>query len=129
MKPCLVCGELSDRSRCEQHWPHQVKASAAARGYDAAWHRLSRKARRMQQSCTDCGATDDLQADHSPEAWRRKAAGKSIRLVDIDVVCGQCNRRRGSARPSTTTPVARPAPFRPFGKARSALHTPLATST
>lgn len=52
----------------------------------------------MQPFCLDCGATDDLQADHTPEAWARKAAGKAIRLQDIAVVCGRCNRDRGQAR-------------------------------
>ena len=38
-----------------------------------------------------------LQADHLPSAWERKAAGKPLRLADVDVVCGACNRKRGSA--------------------------------
>ena len=39
-----------------------------------------------------------LTADHSVEAWKRKAAGKVIRLRDISVVCRRCNSERGAAR-------------------------------
>lgn len=125
LRPCLTCGEPSDRSRCDEHRPRQVKAGAAARGYDAAWNRLSAKARRLQPFCTDCGAVDDLQADHTPQAWARKAGGKPIRLADIDVVCGPCNRRRGAARGDTATRGIPPrgTVVDPSAKAQGALHT------
>lgn len=100
MRPCMDCGEPSENARCEQHTVATggQKTSADSRGYDHAWRKLSQRARRMQPFCTDCGTTDDLQADHSPEAWARKLAGKAIRLKDVDVVCGPCNRKRGAAR-------------------------------
>lgn len=104
LRPCIECGEPTNGSRCDAHarnW--RPKGSYRKLGYDAAWDRLSRRARRLQPWCSDCGATEDLQGDHSPEAWVRKAAGKPIRLQDIDVVCGPCNRRRGPARPQQTT--------------------------
>lgn len=88
-RPCLDCGALSTSTRCA--------SCTSARGtYDWRWRRLSEKARRLQQFCTDCGTTLDLTADHSPEAWERRAAGKPIRLRDIDVVC----RRQPDATPS-----------------------------
>ena len=34
---------------------------------------------------------------------RLKAEGKAIRLADVDVVCGPCNRRRGAARGNAVT--------------------------
>lgn len=109
LKPCLNCGEPSDASRCEECALEIRRAEdrrRGARGQDRAywtpqWRSLSRRARRIQPFCSDCGATTDLQADHSPEAWRRYYAGKTIRLQDIDVVCGPCNRARGRARPQT----------------------------
>ena len=97
LRPCLDCGTPADGPRCDEHTV-DTKASATDRGYDWAWAKLSRRARKLQPWCLDCGATEDLQADHSPEAWQRKESGKAIRLVDIDVVCGPCNRRRGAAR-------------------------------
>lgn len=89
LRPCLDCGTPSASTRCTD-----------CRGYDSEWERLSRRARRLQPFCSDCGTPEDLQTDHSPEAWARKAAGKSIRLKDVDVVCGPCNRARGQARPT-----------------------------
>lgn len=139
LRPCIECGEPADGPRCPEHVrPSSPKVPAAERGYDAAWTRLSARARKLQPFCTDCGATEDLQADHTPEAWARKAAGKAIRLKDIDVLCGPCNRRRGAARPQQTpggsqqtrpharirgmTPPRRVSDPRP--QAKSALHTP-----
>lgn len=141
LRPCITCGEPADGPRCAEHVrPSSPKVSAAARGYDAAWQRLSAKARKLQPFCADCGATDDLQCDHTPEAWERKAAGKRIRLQDIDVVCGPCNRRRGAARPQQRGQQTRPhartrgiTPPRPLldprGQAKSALHTGFRAST
>lgn len=105
---CLDCGQPCGGPRCADHTIDR-KPAAVARGYDAAWQRLSRRARKLQPFCTDCGATEDLQADHTPQAWARKAEGKAIRLADVDVVCGPCNRRRGAARGPQTRGVA-PSP-------------------
>lgn len=101
LQPCIECGELAQRNRCETHKLKQpdYKPDATRRGYDYAWEKLSRKARKLQPFCSDCGATSDLQADHSPQAWERHGQGKPIRLQDIDVVCGPCNRKRGNQRP------------------------------
>lgn len=107
LRPCLTCGEPCAGPRCDEHTIHRkstkVKAPAAQRGYDAAWNRLSKRARRLQPFCTDCGSSEDLQADHLPQAWERKALGKPLRLADVEVVCAPCNRARGAARgPSAT---------------------------
>lgn len=99
LRPCVECGELSTESRCPLHPGSSTPIpSASARGYDAAWRRLSAKARRAQPFCSDCGATEDLTTDHSPEAWARKARGLAVRLSDVEVVCRSCNSRRGAAR-------------------------------
>jgi len=91
LRPWLDCGEPTALSRCPEH-----------RGYDAEWDRLSRRARRLQPWRSDCGSTEDLQADHLPSAWERRAQRKPLRLKDIEVVCGECNRARGSSRPEST---------------------------
>lgn len=93
LKPCAVCGVPSPGPRCEEH-----TLSFYQSGYDAAWQRLSKRARRLQPFCLDCGTDQDLTTDHSREAWRRKAQGKSIRLQDVAVRCRACNTRKGSAR-------------------------------
>lgn len=97
MRPCLDCGEPCTGPRCPEHTV-DTKPTAQDRGYDHKWNLLSQRARRLQPWCTDCGSVDDLQTDHTPEAWARKAEGKAIRLNDVEVVCGPCNRARGTAR-------------------------------
>lgn len=99
LKPCLDCGELGTGPRCKDHTTTPTKTSRQARGYDAAWLRLSRQARRLQPFCTDCGTSEDLTTDHSVEAWQRKASGRAITLDLVEVVCRSCNARRGRARP------------------------------
>lgn len=122
---CLDCGEPSDGPRCPEHTT-DTKAPAAARGYDAAWTRLSKRARRLQPFCSDCGSTEDLQCDHTPEAWARKAAGKAIRLQDVQVLCGPCNRAAGAARgPSATRGMAPSAVATDPSPRQSLSHTPL----
>lgn len=120
LAPCLVCGEPTQGSRCPVHARPDAKGSARTRGYDARWDALSRRARAAQPWCSDCGATTDLQTDHTPQAWERKAAGKVLRLVDIDVVCGPCNRARGAARGGNP----RPPSSGPSPQAKSATQTP-----
>lgn len=128
MKPCLTCGTPTDNSRCEEHepksWQHR-EGSARARGYSTSWDALSRRARRIQPWCTDCGGTDDLQLDHIERTWARVDAGKVVRLRDTGgVVCGPCNRRRGAARgrdDQGTGPLG--ARVGPPDEAKSPLHT------
>ena len=100
MRTCLECGTPCLESRCDEHKlkDSRPKPAAATAAYDAQWRRLSAQARRLQPFCSDCGTTEDLQADHSVEAWERRERGLAIRLEDIEVVCGPCNRRRGAAR-------------------------------
>lgn len=108
MTPCLDCSVPAHGTRCPAHQGDRDRVrdvrrgTAQARGYDAAWQRLSARARRLQPWCSDCGSADDLSADHLPSAWQRHAAGRPIRLADVEVVCGTCNSRRDSSRPGTT---------------------------
>jgi len=122
LKPCLSCGQPSPSTRCPEHTPTRDRATAEARGYDTAWRTLSRRARRLQPWCTSCGSTESLSLDHSEEAWARKAAGKVIRLRDVTVLCGRCNTRRGSSRPTGRDPHEPPST--PAGEADFRTHTP-----
>lgn len=127
LRPCLTCGTPSDDSRCPEHRAERertVKGTARERGYSSSWDRLSRRARKLQPFCEVCGAPDDLQADHTPEAWARVAAGKSIRLRDVRVLCGFHNREAGAARgPRTRGEAPSERPEGPQGWPKSALHT------
>ena len=125
LRPCLGCGEPTDRTRCPGCQPADQRPSSTRRGYDAAWRRLSQRARRLQPFCDDCGAVADLTTDHTTEAWERHAAGLPIRLQDVAVVCRSCNARRGRAKPVEPrgdTPSR--GTRRPTVKAQGALHTP-----
>lgn len=111
---CSECGasferDLRARAQCPECKPppertaeritrESRRGTARSRGYDARWTRLSKRARKLQPFCSDCGRTDRLTTDHSPEAWRRHEAGQTIRLEDVDVVCVWCNGDRGAAR-------------------------------
>lgn len=112
-RPCLDCGALSPNSRCAEHEAilkqrmnrkrdeNRDRLSPRERGYDAAWSRLSARARRLQPWCSQCNAREDLTTDHLPSAWARKAEGKPIRLSDVDVLCRSCNAKKGTSRPGS----------------------------
>lgn len=112
-RPCLTCGELTtNTSRCEECAHAEARRIGRQhdknRGtrlkdkeYDGQWRAVSQQARRIQRFCSDCGSTEDLTADHKPEAWQRKAEGKSIRLCDVDVLCRSCNGSKGSSKPGS----------------------------
>lgn len=97
---CLECRppRPPERRTARRRERERERGSATARGYGAHWQALSEQARYLQPWCSDCGTDRDLTGDHSPEAWARHAAGKPVRLEDIDVVCRSCNGRRGDAR-------------------------------
>lgn len=95
---CAVCGELSEDAHCPEHRAPAKSNASTAKGYDAAWQRLSKQARREQPFCSSCLTTTDLTTDHTPEAWARKARGLPIRLQDVDVLCRSCNAAKGAAR-------------------------------
>lgn len=100
-----VCAECGDpfrrrpgdtRSRCYEckptagtnypvAAPERKHGTTSQRGYDTAWRRLSERARALQPWCSDCGRRDDLTTDHTPAAWARRAAGRAIRLADVEV--------------------------------------------
>lgn len=99
---CATCGEQTKEPYCQEHKPKPKpkthKPNPRTMGYDYTWAKLSKRARRLQPFCLDCGTTQDLTADHTPQAWKRKEQGKPIRLQDIEVVCRSCNAKRGPAR-------------------------------
>lgn len=116
LKACADCGDLTTRARCTACRPPDHELSASRRGYDSAWVRLSRRARRLQPWCIDCGTSSDLTVDHSVEAWLAHKAGREITLDMVEVVCRACNTRRGRARPTPGDPPR--DGLRPSGKAK-----------
>lgn len=96
LRPCLTCQEPADGSYCDTHKPKRLekKSSAVARGYDHAWNKLSRRARRLQPWCLDCGTSgtpdNPLTGDHL--RWPARS------LRDIAVRCRSCNSKKGALR-------------------------------
>ena len=89
-RPCLTCGVPAAGDYCERHKrPATPKPSPQARGYDAAWRKLSRLARQLQPWCSHCRTTQDLTADHL--VW------PATTLAHVQVLCRSCNGRKGRA--------------------------------
>ena len=122
LKPCLDCGELSTQNRCAEHRREQRQAKEQRYierhghrrerlpGHSSSeWIRLSKKARAVQPWCLDCRRTEDelravgerLEADHLAITHWKQLHKQPLSLNDIEVVCGQCNRARGSSRVGT----------------------------
>lgn len=108
-KPCLDCGVPSDGPRCPDHHAERErkreqmfpKGSATSRGYDYAWTKVSRQARREQPFCSIPGCNDtDLTTDHSAEAWEAHDNGKPITLDMVRVLCRSHNGAFGDPRKS-----------------------------
>jgi len=100
--PCLVCGRLSEQSRCREHRTRQ------ARGYDQE-HEVVRDIRiRQSPFCAECqhvalhyGKCPEpgcpkcpLELDHTPSLdYIRKHPGTKIKYT---VLCRQCNRKKSN---------------------------------
>ncbi|MEL4358386.1 MULTISPECIES: hypothetical protein [unclassified Luteococcus] len=98
LKACAECGEVSETSRCPEH---QVRDTRRAHRTDTTkhwWIQLSRRARRAQPFCTMCGSRERLTLDHSPRAWLRIGMNLPVRLVDVTVLCNDCNNEIGSSK-------------------------------
>lgn len=123
-KSCAECSAPSETTYCDDCRPVQTaQRPSRAAGYDAAWDKLSKRARRLQPWCTDCLTTDDLTCDHLPIAWKRKNRGLVIRLQDVEVVCRSCNGKRGAARGPRGEGATGPAQ-EPRRQEKFASHTP-----
>jgi hypothetical protein len=103
LRPCLSCGSLCSGSRCEECQP--VQLSSTRRGYGSSWAKLSKRCRSLAPFCAEpgCGSTENLTLDHTPAAWAKVAAGKTLTMQDaynglLVVRCQACNNRAGPAR-------------------------------
>jgi 5-methylcytosine-specific restriction enzyme A len=92
---CPGCGVLHSergrRPRCRRE-ANRARGSSTARGYDKQHRKLRRLAIAQHPYCTDCGATQDLTADHIVP---RSRGGQNV-LFNYAVRCRRCNSRRGA---------------------------------
>lgn len=92
-KPCVVCGVLvKDSARCAKCAKeyNRGRLSAAQRGYDAKWRKLSKWLREAQPWCSWCGTTADLTVDHIVPL----VLGGTNELDNLRVLCRSCNSAR-----------------------------------
>lgn len=94
-RPCLRCGDLIPTgSHCTDCKPKPAPQDHVAYKNNAPWKRLSQKLRRLQPWCNQCGATNNLQADHIlPES---KYPELAYCEENLQVLCRTCNGQRGN---------------------------------
>ena len=98
-RPCITCGESCEGARCAAHRRPDRRPSPRDRGYDAAWVRLSKRARELQPWCSHCGTDQDLTLDHL-RSLARGGQRRNLRLSDVQVLCRSCNSRAASTAAS-----------------------------
>lgn len=98
LRPCLSCGiPTEEGSRCAECAPAARVDRRRGRKRErrsSAWDRLSKRARRAQPWCSECGSTDDLTADHVVPL----ADGGPMLPgpAGVAVLCRSCNARKGA---------------------------------
>ena len=103
-RPCLGCGEPTAGTRCptcaaERQRQHDARRDRKHPHWNPTrWQKLSRRVRKLQPFCVDCGATADLCADHIiPVAERPDLA---YRVENVAVRCRSCNGRKANRPPN-----------------------------
>ena len=101
LKPCLTCGVPSRATRCEAHTLPKTenpnRLSRQARGYDAAWQRLSSKIRASRPWCEMCGTSQArLTVDHIVP----QSLGGDNSAGNLRVLCLDCHNRFGITKRS-----------------------------
>ncbi|MGR6091397.1 HNH endonuclease signature motif containing protein [Brevibacterium sp. CSND-B09] len=73
MTSCLICGEVSQGPRCEQHRIVKTKTNTdhVAFANNAKWKNLSKRLRKKSPFCEICGTAEDLTIDHIVRAVDR----------------------------------------------------------
>ncbi len=124
MKPCLVCGDVSDATRCPEHRTKDERVRPAERR-TARWARLSKRLRKAQPFCLTCGSRDDLTVDHViPVTIRPDLA---FEVDNLAVLCRRCNSRKGTTvtkRDQTGGVTPTESDASPRRKAQGPSHTP-----
>lgn len=97
-QPCLVCGALSQASRCSAHKlpkTNPMRPSSTQRGYGYQWQKLSTMLRARQPWCELCGSRDrNLTVDHVIP----QSLGGTNELGNLRVICTDCHLRYGATR-------------------------------
>ena len=95
-KPCLVCGAVSEGSRCPTH---ALRDTRKREGYGYAWAVRSKEFRKLYPFCAICnrgGNGIELHVDHIVP----RSLGGSDDYSNLRTLCGECHRRYGKTRRS-----------------------------
>ena len=92
LKPCLVCGEATPRTRCPQHESARniSLGSSTARGYTSSWRRLSERKRRLTPYCELHLPGCELVAVDTDHTVPIRAGGRST-WSNAKSVCRSCH--------------------------------------
>ena len=100
MKPCIECGEVGERTRCDDCF--REKQSAQPRldkshphENSARWKRLSKRLRALQPWCDECSTSESLQANHVVSVHERPDL--AYRPENISILCAEHNGARGDS--------------------------------
>lgn len=96
LTPCLDCGEPCTGPRCDEHRliDTRVRRGPGQAAYDPVWRALSKRARRAQPWCDDCGTARDLTTDH---VIPKTVAPELVHAPEnLAVRCRPCNASRGA---------------------------------
>ena len=81
------CGNITTRTRCEEHSPTMGINGLPRTNYDSNWRKLSEQARKEQPWCTICGSTHNLSLDHVIPGTTQGG---------LMVLCRSCNSRKSA---------------------------------
>ncbi len=99
LKSCITCGVPTRATRCEAHtlpkYDPPGRPSRQARGYDAAWQRLSAQIRAARPWCEMCGSSQArLTVDHIVPM----SLGGDSNPANLRVLCLDCHNRYGATK-------------------------------
>jgi 5-methylcytosine-specific restriction protein A len=89
---CIPCGKEYEREKSRRR--RARLGTTSARGYGGDYQRLRAIAIQRQPWCSQCGATQNLTADHIVA----RADGGANVLSNLRVLCLSCNSARSGAR-------------------------------
>lgn len=93
-RPCISCGVLiGSGSRCTDCKPRPTR-TAAQRGYNDKWRKLSAHQRKASPFCERCGSRERLECDHIIPI--SEAPELALEPLNTRVLCRTCNRSRGN---------------------------------
>lgn len=94
-KPCAICGQLSESSRCPAHTTKPVdrREPSSKRGYDGAWEKLREVVIKSEPLCRRCRAKGKLNLAEEVHHVIPIRERPDLRLVrsNLEPLCRPCH--------------------------------------